>query len=137
MSDQDQAEQIADNFCAIQIPPYKNEDIPQFKPSQVWFHLMRLKTNKATTSGDFPAKLIKEFAAYIAEPLTDIINTSIKRGEYPQIYKYEICTPVPKKHPPQTISEVRNISGLLTFDKIMEKLICELMICDMSSHIDY
>ena len=43
---------------------------------------------------------------------------------------------MPKKHPPQTISEVRNISGLLTFDKIMEKLISELIISDMSSHID-
>ena len=148
LSDQDQAEQIAESFCtipneyealqtqAIQVPHFKIEDVPQFQPSQVWLQLTRLKTNKATTPGDFPAKLTKEFAAYIAEPLTDIINTSIRRGEYPQIYKYEVCTPVPKKYPPQTISEVRNISGLLTFDKILEKLISELIISDMSSHID-
>ena len=143
----DQAEQIAESFCtipneyealqtqAIQVPHFKIEDVPQFQPSQVWLQLTRLKTNKATTPGDFPAKLTKEFVAYIAEPLTDIINTSIRRGEYPQIYKYEVCTPVPKKYPPQTISEVRNISGLLTFDKILEKLISELIISDMSSHI--
>ena len=91
LSDQDQAEQIAEKSCAIpneyetfqkddiQIPPFKNEDVPQFEPSQVWLHLTRLKTNKATTSRDFPAKLTKEFAAYIAEPLTDIINTSIQK----------------------------------------------------------
>ena len=93
LSDQDQAEQIAEKFCAIpneydalqsediQIPFYRDDDIPQFHPSQVWLHLTRLKTNKATTPGDFPAKLIKEFAALIAEPLTDIINTSkYKKG---------------------------------------------------------
>ena len=34
------------------------------------------------------------------------------------------------------ILEVRNISGLLTFDKIFEKLISELIISDMSNHID-
>ena len=46
---------------------------------------MKIKTNKATVKGDIPAKLIKEFAAYLAEPFTDIINASLSRGEYPQI----------------------------------------------------
>ena len=73
-------------------------------------------------------KLIKLFAAYLAEPLTDIINTSIRRGEYPRIYKFEVSTPVPKQFPPQSVSHLRNISGLLTFDKVMETLISELMI---------
>ena len=110
--------------------------VPQFHPSQVWFHLAKLKTNKATVPGDFPAKLIKHFAAYLAEPLTDVINTSIKRGEYPQLYKFEISTPVPNSYPPKNTSEISNISGLLTFDEIMEKLISELIISDMSSSMD-
>ena len=80
--------------------------------------------------------MIQHFAAYLAEPFTDVLNTSIKRGEYPQIYKFEISTPVPKVYPPKTTSEIRNISGLLNFDKIMEKLISELMISDMSSSMD-
>ena len=57
----------------IEIPPFKIEDVPQFYPSQVWLQL----TNKATLSEDLPAKLIKEFAAYLAEPLTDVINTCL------------------------------------------------------------
>ena len=63
--------------------------------------------------------------------LTDVINTSIRRGEYPQIYKYEISTPIPKNYPPKDLTEIRNISGLLTFDKIMESLLAELIITDM------
>ena len=148
LSDQEQAEIIADKFSSIQneyealkteditVPPFTDEEVPQFHPAQVWFHLARVKTNKATVSGDFPARLIKHFAAYLADPFADVINTSIKRGEYPQLYKYEISTPVPKSFPPQTTSEIRNISGLLNFDKIMEKLISELMISDMSSTFD-
>ena len=139
---------IADKFSSIQneyeplkdddvtIPAFEQDDVPQFQPSQIWFHLATLKTNKATVPGDFPAKLSKHFAAYLAEPLTDVINTSIRRGEYPQLYKFEVSTPVPKAYPPQNTSEIRNISGLLTFDKIMEKLISELIIGDMSSSLD-
>ena len=105
-------------------------------PSQVWLILSKLKTNKATVPGDFPVKLIQLFAAYLAEPLTDIINTSIRRGEYPKIYKFEVSTPVPKQFPPLSVSQLRNISGLLTFDKVMETLISELMISDMAEKMD-
>ena len=95
-----------------------------------------MKTNKATVRGDLPARLIKEFAAYLAEPFTDIVNTSLRRGEYPQIYKYEVSTPVPKVFPPTRVDQMRNISGLLNFDKVMEKLIAEVMIADMKPKAD-
>ena len=148
LSDQAQADIIAEKFSSIQneykplqtedisIPNFSENEIPQFKPAQVWLLLAQLDTNKATVPGDFPAKLSKLFAAYLAEPLTDIINTSIRRGEYPQLYKYEISTPVPKVYPPKTLSDVRNISGLLTFDKIMEKLLAGLIISDMRLKMD-
>ena len=135
LTDQEQAESIAQKFAEIQneysplntedikVPSFSQNDVPQFLPSQVWLILSRLQTNKATVPGDFPVKLIKLFAAYLAEPLTDIINTSIRRGEYPRIYKFEVSTPVPKQFPPQNVSHLRNISGLLTFDKVMETLI--------------
>ena len=148
LSDAEQAEIIAEKFASIQneysplksddveIPPFSKEEVPQFQPSQVWLILSKLQTNKSTVPGDFPVKLIKLFAAYIAEPLTDIINTSIMRGEYPKIYKFEVSTPVPKVYPPASTSQLRNISGLLTFDKVMEKLITELMISDMERSMD-
>ena len=63
-------------------------------------------------------------------------NTSLKRGEYPRIYKFEISTPVPKVYPTESTSQLRNISGLLNFDKIMEKLISKLIISDMEEKLD-
>ena len=107
----------------IEVPPFNKNQIIQFHPSQVWLQLNKVKTNKATVHGDLPIRLVKEFSAYMAEPFTDIINTSIRRGEYPKIYKYEISTPVPKVFPPEKVDQMRNISGLLTFDKVFEKLI--------------
>ena len=148
LPDQEQAEKIADNFTSIpnqfealrseelSLSSFSAEEIPQFEPSRVWRLLSKLQTNKSVVAGDFPVKLTKMFAAYLAEPLTDIINTSIRRGEYPKVYKFEISTPVPKKYPPKDLSEIRNISGLLTFDKIMESLIAELIISDMKPNMD-
>ena len=147
-SKQEQSEIIADKFASIQneyealqkedvqVPPFTEKQIPKFQPSQVWFLLSKLDSNKATVPGDFPAKLSKYFAAYLAEPLTDIFNSSVARGEYPRIYKFEVSTPVPKRFPTTSTSDLRNISGLLNFDKILEKLLSELMISDMQSTLD-
>ena len=98
--------------------------------------LTKIRTNKSTVPGDLPAKLIKLFAAYFSEPLTDIINTSICRGKYPDIYKFEISTPVPKVYPVSKLSQLRNISNFLSFDKIFEQLLAELIICDMEDKMD-
>ena len=101
-TDQEQAEMIAQYFSSIpneydalktediKIPTLSEDQVLQFQPSQVWLQLTKIMTNKATVRGDLPARLIKEFAAYLAEPFTDIINTSLRRGEYPQIYKFEV-----------------------------------------------
>ena len=113
---QEQAELIAEHFSSIQneydqiskddisVPHFKESEILQFHPAQVWLALSRIATDKSTVPGDFPPKLIKHFAAYLAEPLTNIYNASIKRGEYPSIYKFEVCTPVPKVNSPEKLS---------------------------------
>ena len=105
---EEQAEIIADKFAKIQneyeplqtedisVPSFDKSEIPVFNVAKVWLALAKIDTNKSTVLGDFPAKLIKHFAAYLADPFTNIVNASIAQREYPQIYKYEISTPVPK-----------------------------------------
>ena len=60
LSDQEQAELIADQFARIQneyeplqkddipVPKLSENQIPQFLPAQVWFALTQINTNKAT-----------------------------------------------------------------------------------------
>ena len=105
--------------------------IPQFETVQIWWLLTELKTNKSTVRGDISAKVFKELAAHICEPLTHVYNSSLQQRKYPNIYKYEISTPVPKKHPVEKMDQMRNISGLLKADTIFEKLLSELIISDM------
>ena len=80
--------------------------------------------------------MFKTFAAYVAEPLTDIINCSIKTGQYPDKWRAEIATPIPKVNPIIEITDLRNISGLLNCDRITESLLAELIINDMEAVLD-
>ena len=47
-----------------------------------------------------------------------------------------MSTPVPKKYPTESVSQLRNISGLLTFDKVFERLLAQLIVSDMSESMD-
>ena len=98
--------------------------------------ISRLDSNKAIVPGDILAKLIKQFAAYLTEPLTDIYNTWLQIGGYPEIYKFEVCIPVPKSHPTQTTAQLRNVSGWLNFDRVYGKLIAQLLVRDMEANLD-
>ena len=148
LSDEQQAEVIADKFSKvsqeydplktedIQVPNFSEATIPKFTPSQVKQKLEKIKTNKSVPPNDIPPRIIKMFASEISIPLCDIINASIRLGAWSKLYKAEMVTPVPKYFPPKSPEELRNISGLLTFDKISEQLVAELIISDMANLLD-
>ena len=92
----------------------------------------KVKLKKAVPPGDLPPLLVRKFAKQISIPLCDIINFSVKYGQWSKIYKKESVTPVPKTYPPKSPNDLRNISGLLTFNKIMEKMIGELLVSDVN-----
>ena len=95
-----------------------------------------IKTKKSTAPGDVPAKLIKAAADHLAFPLTDIINTAIRLGEWPDIYKIETITPVPKVRPTKLLEDLWPITNLFTYCKIGEKIICEMVVKDMVQQMD-
>ena len=145
---QSQAEAIADSFSAISneyekvnkddinIPYFEQSSIPQLKPNIVMRYLKNIKTNKSTAPGDIPARIIKDFAFYLCIPLTNIINTGLRVGHWPRIYKRETITPIPKQFPPETREMLRPIANLCNFNKIMEKIISEMIISDMKPKLD-
>ena len=120
----------------IEIPSLCVDDIPQCTEEQVKAALSEMDTKKSSVKGDVPAKIFKEFAGELSKPVKDVINSSIIQGIWPDIYKLEIVTPVPKVFPPKEIDQLRNISGLLNLDKVAEKLISNLMISDMKLKMD-
>ena len=120
----------------IVIPAFNAEDIPVINVSTVEKLLSEIKTNKSTPKGDIEPKIIKKFSKHLSGPLTDLINSAITQGAWPTIFKEEIVTPVPKTFPQKDIDDLRDITGLFTFNKIAEKVIGELMINDMKAKLD-
>ena len=95
-----------------------------------------MKTKKSSQRGDVPSKLFRIFAAYLAEPLANIFNCCIRTGHYPELWKHEIVTPIPKTFPTLNITDLRNISGLKNCDKILESLLAELIMSDIQGNMD-
>ena len=95
-----------------------------------------IKTKKSNAPGDVPAKQIKAAADHLAFPLTDIINTAIRLGEWPDIHKIETIPPVPKVRPTKLLEDLRPITNLFTYCKIGEKIICEMVVEDMVQKMD-
>ena len=58
------------------------------------------------------------------------------QGQYPDLYKSESITPVPKFFPPEQLKDLRKISGLLSCAKIFDKIISEYLIADMAPSRD-
>ena len=148
LSSQEQADLLADHFSSIsreydpllssdiQYPDIPDGSTPRFEARQVMQYLSQIKTNKSNINGDIPARIIKDYSYYISKPFTHLLNTIVQRGEYPNIWKMEVQTPIAKVHPPSHVTQLRNISGLLNFDKVAQKIFGELMTEDMKSKMD-
>ena len=150
LSNKEQAESIALHYTQIsnQYDPVDEADFRAFldansaeappivEPYQIYHIIRKLNQKAATKENDIPMKLISEFSVELAFPLAQIINCCLKEGTYPDIWKVESVTPVPKIFPPEQIKDLRKISGLLNFSKVMDKVISQFVISDMKESRD-
>ena len=95
-----------------------------------------IKTKPSTPPEDIPAKVVKRFSKQFKKPLTHVLNACLKRGEWPNIWKVEAITPVPKTFLPKALDKLRPISGLKIFNKIAEKIFSSIIIKDLKDKID-
>ena len=144
VSNQCQADTIAQHYAGVsnEYKHLEKDDIPKnlyetndkppvIEAYQVFLKIQKMSTRKACVKGDIPMKIIKEFAVELAEPLAHILSFGIAEGQYPDLYKFETITPVPKIYPPERISQLRKISGLKNFAKIFDSFLAEFMTADM------
>ena len=149
LSDQDQAEKIADHYAGISqlYKPVANSDFPEYSvppkvppqkitPAKIEKIIKTMNKKSAGVPGDIPMKLISEFSFELSRPIAHIVNSCLSKGVYPDIWKLEYVTPVPKVHPPEKLSDLRRISGLLNLSKITDKIVAEIITEDMKSTRD-
>ena len=144
-----QAEVIADHYAEIsnQYKPIQNEDFEKYldlskfspvtvEPDKIVKIIQKMNHKAATLDGDLPIRIIKEFADELSLPLSHLVSSCLAVGLYPNMWKVEHVTPVPKIYPPERLKDLRKISGLLNFSKIADKYIAELLTEDMAEKRD-
>ena len=144
-----QAEVIADHYAEVsnQFEPIQREDFKEYldltkfspitvEPGKIMKIIEKINKKAATIEGDLPARIIHEFSEELSVPLSHLISSCLGGGVYPNLWKIEYVTPVPKIYPPESLTDLRQISGLLNFSKIADKVIAELLAEDMSDKRD-
>ena len=104
-----------------QLPAYLPADQPP--QLQVYKRIQQQKKTKSKFSIDIHETLRKESAEFLAEPLTEVLNTRLSQGKYPKIWKIEQVAPVPKtkqNENPKRINMVRKIASTLDYSKKFE-----------------
>jgi hypothetical protein len=84
-----------------------------------------LKTTNAQGYDEISAKVLKWRAPFISSPLAYICNRSLETGIIPARLKYSTVIPMYKTGERLNINNYRPISILISFSKILEKIIAK------------
>ena len=134
-SDAGIADTLANHFNAIsaEFDGLEQDQIPQAEPgwlpylsnTDVVNRLRKFRKPKSKVKGDIFPALINRVAPALSVPLTHIYNSITITHEWPDPWKIEYVTPIPKKATPTSADDLRNISCTQLFSKIYESFILE------------
>jgi len=147
LSDVDVVNNVATHFASIsqEYDPICLEKLPAFLPAEeppilfeyeVCAELKKMKKTKSTLPIDLPYKLRSEFAAELSVPLTHIFNACLKNGIYPDQWKFEWVTPIPKIASPKVVKDLRKISCTSDYSKLFERFLKKWIDEDIKQSID-
>ena len=97
--------------------------------SQVFTKLVSIKSSKAPRPDSIPGWLLKENACALAEPISEILNSSYYENKLPSSWKMADVSPIPKQKPVQDISKhLRPISLTPVISKLAEEFVVDRFI---------
>lgn len=96
--------------------------------------LLTLDVNKATGPDGLSARLLREAASVISDPLSKLFNMSLNRGKLPRDWKSANITPVYKNGGKEYVSNYRPISLTSLVVKTLEKLVTRHIMAHLEDH---
>ena len=94
--------------------------------------ILSAKKPNSQVPGDFPPQLLTELASSIAGVMTDIFNRFPKDMIWPEEWRKEFQTVIPKKSPPENFDQLRNLSCTNFLSKIMESFVIDSIKSEIS-----
>ena len=149
LTDQEQSERIVNYFANTRnsYDEIKCEEFSEYvqgqnfhenfvSPENIVSTIKQINKNAACVIEDVPMKLFHTFSNNLSEPICNLINHMFETGTYPNLWKKEVITPVPKVNPCPTLEKLRPISGIFNVAKIADRLIANYMTHDMMPNRD-
>lgn len=108
--------------------------IPLVTEQFVYDQLQKLDAKKAKGCDNLGPLFLKMSALFIAPVLTEIFNSSISNGIFPDVWKIAKVTPLHKKGPRDDVNNYRPISVLCCLSKILERHVHNSLYEYLSEH---
>ena len=115
---EESAERISQHFAEIsqQYPPLDVNLLPtcvqtkiktclspaKVEDYEVYNKIRAAKKPQSGVPNDLPPLIVKEFSPELAKPISRIINSIVKTGQWPYQWKLELVTPIAKVTLPET-----------------------------------
>ena len=99
--------------------------LPPILENAVESRLKSFRKPKSMVRGDIFPALVNRVSAKLARPLCNIFNSITNTGEWPELWKIEYVTPIPKTTLPSSPDDLRNISCTQLFSKVYESFVLE------------
>ena len=129
------AEKLSEHFITVSrefsglshgdVPAAASKEVAVLTEQQVEKRLKDFRKPKTMVVGDIFPSLVNEMAGELAKPLTHIYNEVSTTKQWPQIWKFEYVTAIPKNNKPESVDDLRNISCTTLFSKIYETFVLE------------
>ena len=133
--DSEVAEALADHFSAISNEfnglddnlelAASNFTLPVLPPTTIRSRLCKFRKPKSMVRGDIFPVLVNRVAASLSLPLSNIYNHITATGTWPELWKVEYVTPIPKATMPAGPDDLRNISCTQLFSKVYESFVLD------------
>ena len=90
--------------------------------------IMNLKSSNSTGTDLISSNILKAAVNYITYPLTFLINMSLEKGIFPEIFKTARIIPLHKKESKDNIENYRPISLLSSISKVLERIVFDQIV---------
>ena len=141
--DKDKAEILQDQFCSVftkenggEIPTMDKKTDKKLASLCIAAQLVRkeilsLNVNKSCGQDEISPLLLIQLVDFVTDPLTLLMNTSLKQGVLPLDWKKAFVSPIYKKGARNRAENYRPISLTSIACKLMEKLVKDAVLCHL------